>query len=193
MMEKFPNLEAELNNNLSIQRANPQRMVETHINIFDENMKVKEGYEDAHELGAGYTITNCVFSPKDGKPVFEGTLNDGEPHLMMQFLFPNFGEEYDNFKRLDCYGLFTVEESNGLLYYSLDCGEDANKAAEIFTKVLEETFGVSNDFYDSFFTDKKGKSKDKAAKEARDKSELYGKNHKPSLFRNLKAGIDNAF
>lgn len=193
MIEKFPNLESELNNNLSIQRSNPQQMVETHINILDEHMKVKEGYEDAHEYGAGYTITNCVFSPKDGQPVFEGTLNDGKPHLMMQFLFTNFGEEYDNFKRLDSYSLFTEEEANGLLYYSLDCGEDASKAAEIFTKVLVGTYGITVSTFDSFFTDKKGMPKEKAAKEARNNSVLYGKKHGPSFFRNLKAGIDSAF
>lgn len=192
-MEKFPNLESELNNNLSIQRSNPQQMVETHINIFDEKMKVKEDYEDAHEFGAGNAITNCVFSPKDGKPVFEGTLNDGKMHLMMQFLFTNFGEEFNNFKQLPCYGLFTEEEVNGLHYYSLDCCEDASKAAEIFTKVLVGTHGITISTFDSFFTDKKGMSKDKAAKEARNNSVLYGKNHKSSFFRNLKAGIDNAF
>lgn len=191
----FTGLEAELNNNLDFQRANPQKMVKTCINIYDENMNVKEGYEDAHEIGAGYTITNCVFSPQDGSEVFTGTLNDNKPHLMMQFQFMDFLDEYSNFKKLDCFSLFTEEEANGQLFYSIDCEDDARKAAEIFTEVLVEAYGAELSTFDSFFTDKQGCSKEKAQQEAKDNSLLLGKS-KTSAFRfvrNIKKGFDNAF
>lgn len=191
----FTGLEAELNNNLDFQRANPKKMAKTCINIYDENMNIKEGYEDAHEIGAGYAISNCVFSPQDGSEVFTGTLNDNKPHLMMQFQFVDFLDEYANFKRLDCYSLFTEEVAGEQLFYSLDCGDDARKAAEIFTKVLVGAYGAKITTFDSFFTDKKGCSKEEAQQEARDNSFLLGKS-KPSAFRfvrNVKKGFDNAF
>lgn len=191
----FTGLEAELKNNLDFQRANPKKMVKTYINILDDNMNIKEGYEDAHEIGAGYDISNCVFSPQDGSEVFAGTLNDNKLHLMMQFQFVDCIDEYANFKKLDCFSLFTEELAGEQLFYSLDCGDNASKAAEIFTKVLVGAYGAKITTFDSFFTDKKGCSKDEAQQEARDNSFLLGKS-KPSAFRlvrNIKKGFDNAF
>lgn len=191
----FTGLEAELNNNLDFQRANPNKMVKTCIDILDDNMNIKEGYEDAHEIGAGYAISNCVFSPQDGSEVFAGTLNDNKPHLMMQFQFVDFLDEYANFKKLDCFSLFTEELAGEQLFYSLDCGDNASKAAEIFTKVLVGAYGAKITTFDSFFTDKKGCSKEKGQQEARDNSLLKGKSKSSTLrfVRNVKKGFDNVF
>ena len=56
-------------------------------------------------------------------------------------------------------------------------------------------YGAKITTFDSFFTDKKGFSKEEAQQEARDNSFLLGKS-KPSAFRfvrNVKKGFDNTF
>lgn len=134
-MTTFVSLVDELQHNLSLQRSKPTQMVDTYISFWDETMNVRKELKDIYETIC-IPITNCVLRHYDGEEVFKGSINDGQPHLMMQLIFTDFGEELDRFKQLDCYKLFHMEKDNsGLLYYSIDCGEDVQKAAEIFTAI----------------------------------------------------------
>lgn len=192
-MAVFVGLVEELQNNLSIQRAKPSQMVDTYINFWDKDMTVRKDLNDFYEI-ASIPITNCVFSHYDGEEVFKGSLNDGQPHLMMQFFFTDFGDELDRFKQLDCYKLFHMDKDNsGLLYYSIDCGEDAQEAAEIFTAIYVRVFDAPFNLINSFITDKKGDSKKEAAKDARNNSFLHYKKPKFGALKNFRKAFKKTF
>ncbi len=192
-MAVFVGLVEELQNNLSFQRTKPSQMVDTYINFWDKNMNVREDLKEVFETEC-IPITNCVFSHYDGEEVFKGSLNDGQPHLMMQLIFTDFGEELDRFKQLDCYKLFHMEKDNsGLLYYSIDCGEDAQNAAEIFTAISVRVFDAPFNLIDSFITDKKGDSKKEAAKDARNNSYLHHKKPKFVALKSFRKAIKKTF
>ncbi len=192
-MTAFAGLVEELENNLSIQKAKPLQMVDTYINFWAKNMNVREELKDIYETIC-MPITNCVFSQYDGEEVFKGSLNDEQPHLMMQLVFTDFGEELDRFKQLDCYKLFHMDKDNsGLLYYSIDCGADAQQAAEIFTAIHVSVFDAPFDLINSFITDKKGDLKIEAAKDAKNNSFLLYRKPKFGAFKNFRKAFKKTF
>lgn len=191
----FKGLEEELRNNLALQKKNPSRMVTTYVDHFikDEEGKQRDILYDYLEVAAA-NITNCVFKHEDGEEVFAGTLNDGKGHLMMQFILLDHEDAYKRFQALECAKLFTVEKSsNGLYYYSVDCGEDVHLAAEIFTKVAMDVYELPatvpvNKFFSSTYYTKRA-----TVKEAKNNSVLHYKPTRGGFFKNVGRALKFAF
>ena len=85
---------------------------------------------------------------------------------MMQFFVTEGTDEFDKFKSLDIFSLFVDDRSGKIHTYSIDCGSNAELAAEIYTKVLMTTFDADYDLYDAFMT-VEGMSKKDAQKQAK--------------------------
>lgn len=117
----YDELVRELQRNLSLQDSNPDKVVLTE-------------FDDAE-------IISCLFR-KNGKEFFKGTKNDGRRHLMMQFCMDFQSEEYKKFKALEFYDDFTDTEDDVIQILSIDCGDDAERAAEIYISVMTRVFDI---------------------------------------------------
>lgn len=144
----------ELYKNLSLQAQNPDKIVETRVEISFDQMpeEINEEIVDTinTKLDQG-VITNCLFR-KNGKELFKGTKDDGRAHLMMQFKVNFKSEAYKKFQALDFYDDFTDREDDVFQVLSIDCGDNAKQAAKIYTSVLTNVFGVRFEPWDAFTT-----------------------------------------
>ncbi len=153
----FRGLVEALQENLTMQTKKPKNFIETILDIskfLDEDDNVREGYDDNLVYGEllNIPITNCLFKEHNGAETFRGSMNDGLSHLMMQFFVTEGTVEFDKFRGLDVFSQF-LDEKNGKKHtYSIDCGSNAELAAEMYTKVLMTVFDADYDLYDTFMT-----------------------------------------
>lgn len=166
----FRGLVEALQENLTLQAKKPKSIIETTLDIskfMDEDDNIKEGYdEDVVYNLMNVPVTNCLFKEHNGAETFRGSMNDGLSHLMMQFFVTEGTEEFDKFKGLDISSQFVYDKSGKIHAYSIDCGSNAEFAAEVYTKVLMTAFGADYDLYDTFMT-VEGMSKKDAQKQAK--------------------------
>lgn len=127
----YNELVVKLQQNLSLQDNNPDKVVKT--------------------MSKNGVITSCLFE-KNGKEFFEGTKNDGRRHLMMQFSVDFRSEEYKKFRALKFYRDFTETEDGVIQVLSIDCGDNAKRTAEIFISVMTCVFGIRFSKDDMFAT-----------------------------------------
>lgn len=144
----YRKLISELHNHLSLQVHNPDKVIATRLEVpgkeFAEVIRDRELLKT--QLGS---ITNCMFN-KNGKELF----NDGRRHLIVQFMTHPKMEEYEKFKDLEFYPEF-IETPNGtpLHTLSIDCGDNAKRAAEIYITVMAHVFGIRFSPGETFVTD----------------------------------------
>lgn len=171
----FRGLVEALQENLTLQAKKPKNYIETILDItkfIDEDYNVREGYDWNYVYGEimniveFFPITNCLFKQHDGAEIFKGSMNDGLSHLMMQFFVKEGTEEFGKFKGLDIFSQFVDNKSGKKHTYSIDCGSNAELAAEIYTKVLMTVYNADFETCDKFTTWSHG-SKKKNQKKAR--------------------------
>lgn len=170
--ETYRALVEALQENVIGQRKNPKKVIQTFVDLMKvmEDGNMKEGYnEDIVCSMVDIRIENCLFRESDGTEVFSGTLNDGLVHLMFQFSLIEETEECDRFTASDMYAQFADDKNGNIHTFSIDCGDNIELAAEIYSRILIETFDSNYDLY-SFTTSVESSKKDaqkKALKNAR--------------------------
>ena len=152
----FRGLAEELTYNLKLQTAKPKNVIETSLDMskfMDEDDNIRDGLdEDVVYNLMNVPITNVLFREKDGSEVFKGTMNDGATHLMMQFYVTEGTEEFEKFKALDIYPRFDQVKNGKIFTLSIDCGSNAQQAAQLYTQILVTVFNADYNLYNKFMT-----------------------------------------
>lgn len=190
-------LEAALAENVRLQREKPGHVVLTHLDTlrFDENHQAHpiDPNEECEYVLAGVPVASCLFEHESGGECFVGTLDDGKPHLMLEFAYLT-EEEEEQFNALGCSAMFRLDQCGAERYHVIDCGDDVRLAAHLWAEVAVKVYGARVAVLDKWFTAMKKKTE--AAQEARDGSVRYRKQRRGGIFRffrEVKAGLKGAF
>lgn len=164
LQETFEGLTIFLQRNLKMQKETPERVICTmcspdYCNLIP-NMGVMDecGILEHEELngkdcsllnscGLRVKISNFELDLFDGSNPFTTQLDDKEPKLQMRLVFWNNEKGLEVFKSLPCASCFievvheTTKEEK-LFQYFVDCGQNVNKMAEVYTQVLTHVYGV---------------------------------------------------
>lgn len=91
------------------------------------------------------TISNCCFWADSGEEVFDGTMNDGEPHLTLELRFSEneiysqrmiSSSVYGKFNHLKC-----EYKSNPTIHcFYIDCGENVDEMMDICEVLVKEIY-----------------------------------------------------
>lgn len=160
--EAFEGLEIHLKRNLQKQKELPGAVVNTFsdwhsicIEATDYNpyghvdFVAYSGESDPycfHALGKRQKVSNCAFDNYDGS-FLAG--EDGKPTLVLKLDFWDFQEIYKKYKKHAVAQFFNeVKHQNGQgdMYCQcyIDCGDDVETMAKLFTVVLTEVYEIPN-------------------------------------------------
>ena len=152
----LPGLLNALQQNIGIQKENPNLMVVTDV--------YKEVSLGQKYIGKSSVLASVLkhLATQDGKQFFpEIDINDGEQHLMVAFVFDRHGgiaqtQAHDRFKKLKSFELFTCRKKGSVYEYAIDFGEDAEGAARILSEAIHAVhkinYGTQLD-YKTYFGD----------------------------------------
>ena len=151
----FPNLVDELKKNLEIQRKFKKSYVETSFGVgkfFDPGTRT---FDPALRNFPNLIISNCVCSIVDGREMF----GEDAPYLAFSINTHSQSRDFALLMALKDELGFEVENDDKLYTFSINFGEDFEKAARIYTRVVCEVYGIFE--FDEFFTTKIGSKKEK--------------------------------
>ena len=157
----FRGLVEALRENVELQVSKPGKVVETTGGYTLCLRYMEHCDSDCRMLFSHLSvpkIMNCLFG-RYGEAVFEGTGKDGWAHLMMQFCVKEGTGQYEKFRALEVYPDFEDKEYYEFRILSIDCKDDVERAAKIYTQVLTTIYDMPIEAGDGGFETKVGVSK----------------------------------
>lgn len=116
---------------------------------FDEEFEVINDFWNSKEYeiigNSIQTISNCCFWADNGEEVFDGTMNDGNPHLTIDLCFSEneiyhqrmiSSSVYSKFSHLKC----EYKSNPTIHHFYIDCGENVDDMVDICEALVKEIY-----------------------------------------------------
>ena len=163
LLSSLNNLNDTFEEFLELQRENPDVLftIDLDYDMNDEDLENMDGEDVIEMLESSQTeeddilsgllngITNCCFSPENGKELFT---NNGNPQLMMELVFYDVYNNRDmerlqKLQTLSIYSKFIhlrvdTDRSPYVHWLYVNCGEDCETMVEIFKSLAVDVYGI---------------------------------------------------
>lgn len=151
------NLGEALSQAIELQRNDSNKrlwMLGDYAALFGDNEEAMDdffGTEEYEQIGgATASISNCCFLPDNGREVFPNTLNDGKPHLMLDFCLYENEEQtiidkliassiYKKFTHIKVEGKYSLGTHH---HFYMDCGENVDEMVNVFKVIVKDVYAI---------------------------------------------------